>query len=72
MTEKKIQKKDEVKKDKKEEFRYSRKNWILIFSGLGIGIISLVLMGLGDITWSVILFVLGFLILIPIGLILRP
>jgi hypothetical protein len=72
MTEKKIQKKDEVKKDKNEEFRYSRKNWILIFSGLGIGIISLVLMGLGDITWSVILFVLGFLILIPIGLILRP
>ncbi|MGB9825027.1 MAG: hypothetical protein ACPLN0_07720 [Candidatus Hydrothermia bacterium] len=72
MTEKKIQKKDEVKKDKKVEFRYSRKNWILIFTGLGIGVISLVLMGLGDITWSVILFVLGFLILIPIGLILRP
>lgn len=72
MAEKKIQKKDEVKKDKKVEFRYSRKNWILIFTGLGIGAISLVLMGLGDITWSVILFVLGFLILIPIGLILRP
>jgi magnesium-transporting ATPase (P-type) len=60
------------KEVKKEEFRYSRKNWILIFSGLLVGIISLVLMGLGDITISVILFVIAFLVLIPIGLLLKP
>jgi hypothetical protein len=60
------------KEVKKGEFRYSRKNWILIFSGLLVGIISLILMGLGDITLSVILFVVGFLVLIPIGLLLKP
>ena len=60
------------KEVKKGEFRYSRKNWILIFSGLSVGIISLILMGLGDITLSVILFVVGFLVLIPIGLLLKP
>jgi magnesium-transporting ATPase (P-type) len=60
------------KEVKKEEFRYSRKNWILIFSGLLVGIISLIVMGLGDITISVILFVIAFLVLIPIGLLLKP
>ncbi len=69
--EKKSQKKVE-KTEKKVTFQYSRKNWILIFSGLGIGVVSLILMALGDITLSVILFVLGFLVLVPVGLILRP
>uniref|UniRef100_A0A7C2P8H0 DUF3098 domain-containing protein n=1 Tax=candidate division WOR-3 bacterium TaxID=2052148 RepID=A0A7C2P8H0_UNCW3 len=57
---------------KKEEFRYSKRNWILIFAGLFVGIVSLVLMGFGDITLSVILFVIGFLVLVPVGLLLRP
>ena len=35
---------------KKEEFKYSKRNWILIYAGLFIGIVSLILMGLGDIT----------------------
>ncbi|MEO0266017.1 MAG: hypothetical protein ABIM43_05350 [candidate division WOR-3 bacterium] len=69
--EKKSQKKVE-KTEKKVTFQYSRKNWILIFLGLGIGVVSLILMALGDITLSVILFVLGFLVLVPVGLILRP
>lgn len=69
--EKKGQKKME-KIEKKVAFQYSRKNWVLIFSGLGIGVISLILMARGDITLSVILFVLGFLVLVPVGLIIRP
>lgn len=69
---KQIKKKEAGKKAEKVTFKYSKKNWILIFSGLGIGLLSLILMALGDITWSVILFVLGFLILIPIGLLIRP
>ncbi|HOK23715.1 MAG TPA: hypothetical protein PKU94_07555 [Candidatus Hydrothermia bacterium] len=56
----------------KAEFKYSKKNWILIFTGVGLGIISLIIMAFGDITISVILFVLGFIILLPIGLLLRP
>ncbi len=64
--------KKESKESKKASFKYSKKNWALIFSGLGLGLISLIIMALGDITVSVILFVLAFLVLIPIGLLLRP
>ncbi len=62
----------ESKESKKPSFKYSKKNWILIFSGLGLGLISLIIMALGDITVSVILFVLAFFVFIPIGLLLRP
>ncbi len=66
---KKIKKAPQVQK---VEFKYSKKNWILIFSGIGVGLVSLILMALGDITVSVILFVVGFIIVLPIGLLLRP
>jgi len=50
----------------------SKKNYIVSGAGLLLGIIGFVLVGLGEITISVILLVLGFVILLPVGLYIKP
>lgn len=65
-------KKGKVEKKAPKKVALGRKNYIVSGAGLLLGIIGFVLVGLGEITISVILLVLGFVILLPVGLYIKP
>ncbi|HHF53209.1 MAG TPA: hypothetical protein ENL43_02455 [candidate division WOR-3 bacterium] len=65
-------KKGKPEKKASKRVALSKKNYIISGAGLLLGIIGFVLVGLGEITISVILLVLGFVILLPVGLYIKP
>jgi len=50
---------------------YKRENYILILAGIIFALIGFVFLWLGDKTFSVIFMVIGYLVLIPLGLLLK-
>jgi len=65
-------KKRKVEKKAAKRVILGKKNYIVSGAGLLVGIMGFVLVGLGEITISVILLVLGFVILLPVGLYIKP
>ncbi len=63
--------KKEAVREKPERLPYGKNAYIVQAIGLVVGIIGFVLVGIGEITISVILLVLGFVILLPVGLWMR-
>lgn len=61
-------KRGSLKSKGKVELPYNKKAYLVQGLGVILGVLGLVLTGLGDITFSVIFMVLGFVILLPIGL----
>ncbi|MEO0253893.1 MAG: hypothetical protein ABIN20_00515 [candidate division WOR-3 bacterium] len=55
----------------KNTLPYKKENYILLSAGLISSLIGFVFLWFGDKTFSVILMVLGYLVLIPLGLLLK-
>jgi len=55
----------------KNTLPYKKENYFLILGGILSAIIGFVFLWFGDKTFSVIFFVLGYLVLIPLGLLLK-
>ncbi len=55
----------------KDFLPYKKGNYILIFSGIVSALIGFIFLWFGDKTFSVIFMVIGYLVLIPLGLLLK-
>jgi len=55
----------------KNSLPYKKENYILIFAGIISALIGFVFLWFGDKTFSVIFMVIGYLVLIPLGLLLK-
>ncbi len=55
----------------KNTLPYKKENYILLLTGLVSALIGFIFLFLGDKTFSVIFMVLGYLVLIPLGLLLK-
>lgn len=54
-----------------EEPVFGKRNWMFIGSGLGAIVIGFIALASGDITLAPILLVLGYCVLIPVGIMIR-
>ncbi len=57
---------------KKEAFAFTRSNYWMLFIGLVVIVIGFITLRMGSITLAPILLVLGYCVIIPIGILLRP
>ena len=57
---------------KKEAFAFARSNYWMLFVGLVVIVIGFITLRMGSITLAPILLVLGYCVIIPIGILLRP
>ena len=55
----------------KNTLPYKKENYILLLTGLASSLLGFVFLWFGDKTFSVIFMVLGYLVLIPLGLLLK-
>ncbi len=55
----------------KNSLPYKKENYILLIAGIICAVIGFVFLWFGDKTFSVIFMVVGYLILIPLGLLLK-
>ncbi len=72
-------KKSTVKSKKKKALRpkagspiFTRKNYLTLLAGLAVIILGFITLRMGSITLAPLLLVLGYCVIVPIGILLRP
>jgi len=59
-------------RQKKSSFVFTRKNYLTLLAGLVVIIAGFITLRMGSITLAPLLLVLGYCVIIPIGILLRP
>jgi len=59
-------------RQKKSSFIFTRKNYLTLVAGLVVIIAGFITLRMGSITLAPLLLVLGYCVIIPIGILLRP
>jgi len=63
--------KKKARRQKKSSFVFTRKNYLTLLAGLVIIIVGFIALRMGSITLAPLLLVLGYCVVIPIGILLR-
>lgn len=64
--------KKQAPRQKKSSFVFTRKNYLTLLAGLVVIIAGFITLRMGSITLAPLLLVLGYCVIIPIGILLRP
>ena len=57
---------------KTKTFAFTRKNYLTLLAGLAVIIVGFITLRMGSITLAPLLLVVGYCVIIPIGILLRP
>jgi uncharacterized membrane protein HdeD (DUF308 family) len=58
--------------EKKNTFAFTRKNYLTLLAGLVVIVLGFITLRMGSITLAPLLLVVGYCVIIPIGILLRP